>query len=415
MLSENFTNHPVFEKLDQFNQVIISESKDKIPLNDLSFFELAFKYIKDRLNLTIPLLVQESELNNLVSEIDAAMVQINSFLGNNNVGHITNATNNLHSTISRVRNLPFPFSKGDFDFSKTIASFEHAASVAYRNLEALNNTLQQQLKTVQDDLAAKQNQLANLETKVAAKEVEIQNVLSRYNTEFETLKVTANSTIEAERKKFADNEESDRKLFKEHFEAEKEANKKIFDEQKSALDKQSGDVVDSLNNKLNEANKIVSIIGNVGVTGNYQKIANDHKKMADNWRRIAMGFMIAMSGLLAWSIIELGWSEFNLYKSLVRILAAAVLTYPAIYASKESSRHRNLETTNRNFELELASIGPFIELLPDDKKQKIKEDLVSKYFGNNSSNKIGEKGDSEDVSIGGLEKILKAILPFVKK
>jgi hypothetical protein len=88
------------------------------------------------------------------------------------------------------------------------------------------------------------------------------------------------------------------------------------------------------------------------------------------------------------------------------------LTYPAIYASRESNKHRILETQNRNLELELASIGPFIELLPEDKKQAIKEDLVKKYFGNQISTTDPK---DEDISINGLEKILKTILPFVKK
>lgn len=99
---------------------------------------------------------------------------------------------------------------------------------------------------------------------------------------------------------------------------------------------------------------------------------------------------------------------------MVRILAAAVLTYPAIYASRESSKHRALETYNRNLELELASIGPFIEMLDEDKKQKIKEELVTKYFGNQKDQMNVKEGDDE-VSLNALDKIVKIITPFLKK
>ena len=152
----------------------------------------------------------------------------------------------------------------------------------------------------------------------------------------------------------------------------------------------------------------------MGITGNYQNVADQQKSVANFWRWTALGFMAIMSGLLIWSIIELSSGEFNLYRSLVRILAAAVLTYPAIYASRESAKHRSLEIKNRNLELELASIRPFIELLPEEKKQKIREELAAKYFGNHS-NLAEDKKRDEDVSINGLEKILKAFLPFVKK
>jgi hypothetical protein len=416
MLSEAFTSHAAFEKLEQLHQVLISDgAKEKIPLNDAAFFEAVYKYTKDRLKLALPILVQEPEMTALANEVDAITVQINAFLGNNNIGHVTNATNNSNSVLNRIRNFPFPFSKGDFDFSKSIAGFEQAATNGFKNLETINNNLQQELKKAQDDLVAKQTQLTNLESKLAAKEVEIQNVLARYNTEFEALKTTANSDIEAEKKKFNDGIEADRKLYKEQFDADTESNKKSFDEQKSDFEKQSTEIIGNLNSKLSEANKIVNIVGNVGVTGNYQNIANQNKKTADYFRWVALGFMVIMSGLLIWSIIEISKNgEFNVYKSLVRILAAAVLTYPAVYAARESAKHRRLETQNRNLELELASIGPFIELLPEDKKQLIKEELANKYFGNHKSI-ADDKKEDEDVSINALERIFKAVLPFLKK
>lgn len=416
MIPESFKSHPVFEKLEQLNQSFnVDNAKENIPLADATFFDAAHKYISDRLKLTIPILVQEAELNALSNEIDAATQQINSFVGNNNTGHISNAVNNLNSALNRIRNFPFPLSKGDFDFSKSVASFQQATQAAYDQLKIANTKLADDLAAAQTNLDAKQTQLAALEQKLAAKETEIQNVLARYNTEFETLKTTANTEIEAEKKKFNAEVEADRKLFKEQFDAEKEANKKTFEEQKNDFESQSTTVINSLNSKLAEANKIVNIVGNVGVTGNYQNIANENRKAANLFRGIALVFMVIMSGLLIWSIIEISKNgEFNVYKSLVRILAAAVLTYPAVYAARESTRHRKLETQNRNLELELASIGPFIELLPEDKKQKIKEDLVNKYFGNNSSLSNVEE-DEEDVSVNTLERIFKAVLPFVKK
>lgn len=415
MTPENFTSHLAFEKLQQLQQILTSDAaKEKIPVPDAAFFDIAYNYIIDRLKLTIPILLPETEMTSLANEIDGGMVQINSYLGNNNTGHISNAINNFNSVITRVRNFPFPLSTGDFDFSKSIASFQQAAQTGYENIKATNEKLVLDLAEAQTNLDAKQNQLAAVEQKLAAKETEIQTVLGRYNTEFDSLKTTALTDIDLEKKKFNEAIDADRKLYKEQFDADKEANKKSFEEQKTQFEKQSSDTINSLNYKLAEANKIVNIVGNVGVTGNYQNIANENKKSADNFRAIALGFMIIMSGLLIWSTIEISRTgEFNLYKSLVRILAAAVLTYPAVYASRESTKHRKLETQNRNLELELASIGPFIELLPEDKKQKIKEELVNKYFGNQSV--VADAKDEEDVSVNALERIFKAVLPFIKK
>jgi hypothetical protein len=163
-----------------------------------------------------------------------------------------------------------------------------------------------------------------------------------------------------------------------------------------------------LETKHSEAKKLVSLIGNVGVTGNYQNIANSHKKSANFWRVMAIVFMSIFSILLVWTIIDLSSEGFNWTKSLIRLIAAAALSYPATYAARESSKHRKLETINRNAELELASINPFIEGLADDKKQMIKEKLVEKYFGNNKNNDFLDTKE-EGLSIPAFEKLLNAI------
>jgi hypothetical protein len=415
MIPGNFTAHIVFDKLEQLKQTLsIENANEKTGIENFAFFETVHLFVSSRLKIAIPILVQEPELASLASEIEAGTVQINTFLGNNNSGHLTNAGNNFNSALTRVRNLPMPLGKSDFDFSKIVSSFQSTVKNAYEKLEIENKKSQDDLKVIQDELTVKNNQVAALQQQLVAKETEIQNVLTAYNTEFEIIKTTNNSTFETEKKKFNDNIEVDRKFYKDKFEADSETNKKTFEEYKIGFENQSSEVVKNLNAKLSEANKIVNIVGNVGVTGNYQKIANQHEGSADFFRWVALGFMVVMSGLLIWSIIELSNGDFNLYKSLVRILAAAVLTYPAVYASRESNKHRILGTQNRNLELELASIGPFIELLPEDKKQKIKEELVNKYFGNNNSI-VETKTDDEDISINGLEKLLKVILPFIKK
>jgi hypothetical protein len=45
------------------------------------------------------------------------------------------------------------------------------------------------------------------------------------------------------------------------------------------------------------------------------------------------------------------------------------------------TRHRTNSDRARQTELELASVGPFIELLPEEKKIQIREELTKQYFG----------------------------------
>ena len=139
MTGEQFDNHLIFEKLEQFkNRINEKELSEKFSIDDINFFETAYNYLIDRLKLTMPAIVQEKELTTITQEIENALSQINTFVGNNNAGHKTNAQNHIHSAITRVRNLPLPFSKNDFNFSKTVANFEKTVLEKYKELEQEN-------------------------------------------------------------------------------------------------------------------------------------------------------------------------------------------------------------------------------------------------------------------------------------
>jgi hypothetical protein len=406
MKADLFKNHVLFEKLDQFTQRLSEEeSKQKIDIDNYTFYDSSLKYIVDRLKLTIPTLVQDVEMNSLANELDAGLQQINAFLGNGNVGHLTNVFNNLTSAINRARNFPLMLSKSDFNFSRVIADFQDTLKTKFDSVQAENDTLKNKISSFETELQLKESKLQELFKLIDTKELEIKNLNSGFQTEFNSIRTTSNQQIE-----------SDRKIFRSEFDQEKANYKKEIDVLKSHIDTDTTDLIRDLNSKLEEAKNIVNVIGNVGVTGNYQLIANEHKSTANFWRWVAIGFMTVFSGLLIWTIYELSKGTFDWTKSLIRLVAAAALSYPATYAARESSRHRRLETLSRTAELELASLNPFIELLPEAKKQAIKEKLVEKYFGNNTSEKLPVlKDEQEEVTIGAFEKILKAILPIIKK
>lgn len=399
MTSESFEKHNIFDRLNSLEEILSNEElKEKIDLEKLSFFQTVFSYINQRVKLTIPDLVQQTELDALSNELNAGIAQINSFSGNNNVGHLTNATNNFNAAINRVKNLPIPVAKTDFNFSRKIADFEKTAKGKYKSLEKEKNELKSEIESFKTNLTNKEAEIQRLLKLIEGKEAEIQNLNSSFQTNFNNIKSEHNQSFE-----------NDKKTYRTEIDKAKETFREEIDELKDSIDTDTTKIVEQLNKKLTEAKTLVNLIGNVGVTGNYQNITNSHKKSADFWRVMAIVFMSVFSILLVWTIIDLSSEGFDWTKSLIRIIAAAALSYPATYAARESSKHRKLETINRNAELELASINPFIEGLADDKKQVIKEKLVEKYFGNNNNNDFLDSKESEGLSIPAFEKLLNAI------
>lgn len=406
MTSTEFENHQAFEKLEQVkSRIEENELRDLIGVDNINFFETAVNYLSDRLKLTIPSIVQEAELSTISKEIANSLAQINSFVGNKNQGHITNATNHLFTAITRVRNLPLPFSKNDFNFSKNITNFEKIVKEKYASLEHENNVLKKDFSALGQRLDASNKELERVNTVLKQKELEIKNLNTSFQSNYDTIKTSATS-----------NYEQDRRTFRAEFETSKKALSEEIDKLKTEINTGTDQIIKDLKTKLEEAKKIVGVVSDKAVTGNYQNVANSHKKTADVFRIIAILLMIGLSSILIYTIWDISGDNYDWTKSLIRILAAAALSYPATYAARESTKHRKLEILNRKSELELTAINPFIELLPEPKKQAIKEKLVEKYFGN-SGNLMSDLDDKkeEDVSISSIERIIKTLLPIIKK
>ena len=125
--------------------------------------------------------------------------------------------------------------------------------------------------------------------------------------------------------------------------------------------------------------------------------------------------MTVLSVLLIYTIQHITGTEFDWKVALIRVIAFSALLYPATYAAKEAGKHRRMENANRKSELDLASINPFIEILPETKKQEIKEKLVDKFFGNSNFDSEDSKKGDDEFSISGFEKLIKTLLPFINK
>ena len=160
-----------------------------------------------------------------------------------------------------------------------------------------------------------------------------------------------------------------------------EALKKKGDELYEEHEKKSKDTLDFLEEKRKEAAQLINIIGNIGFTGNYNKIANQERKAANILRVIAIIFMVVGVIIVGTIVFNVSKAGFDWKVVLSRIAVTITILIPAFYSARESDRHRQRENRNRKMELELASIGPYLELLPEDKKIELKAQLTEKLFG----------------------------------
>ncbi len=393
MTHTEFLNHAVNEVLANFyNRLQNPDVTKKLNADKQIVLESVYKLITSKFKNIVAPLVNVEILNSISAELSNATSHINAFIESNNESYLFTALSHVNNVIIHVDKIPNILPYAEIDLSKEISIFHTKIQEDYNQLDTLQKKLSQEVEGTSALLLERQSEIIKLDDEIKLKKNEINDLSINFQNQFDTSTAEYVKKIDEDRTALKANADSDRQNLKSI----------------------SNEIIVDLEKKQIEAKKLLNIIGNIGVTGNYQKIAEEHKKIADTWRYIAGGVMLALSILVILSIWNISVENYNGLKALIRIIASAILIYPATYASKESNKHRVLENSNRKLELELAAINPFIETLNETKKQEIKEKLVEKFFGNNDFiEKEIEKNDTVSVDI--FEKVVKMISSVTKK
>lgn len=418
---DKFNEHAIHASIDNLTSRL--EDKELIS-EDLNIIEIidrivqAKSYAELSLQNLIPALVNHAHLNKANSYLNSITSEVNSYISNKNIGHLNNTSAHIDNLMAQLNALPI--SKQDIteqSFTASLVEYKKLTEKSFSELKKSKDELLESVKTITADSEEQKDKLEELVAEIEKYDESIQTSLSSFNERFdqteqrysEKLDETTNN-FENQYQIFSEdiseklnanvvaNEEKVEELLAEH--------KEHFSEQtdKQKLDAQA--VLDELEEKKVEASNLLQIIGNIGITGNYKNIANNEKKAADNWRRIALGLMIGMVLIIGITIFISATNGFDWKLALFRVGAAFVLAIPAAYAAKESAKHRSLENHNRRSELELASLDPYLEKLPKETRDKVKEELTKKFFGLNST----EQKVEEPVSNKAIFDLLKTAI-----
>ena len=169
-----------------------------------------------------------------------------------------------------------------------------------------------------------------------------------------------------------------------------------IDEKFNPIEIHTTELIEFLESKKNEAIQIVGIIADTGLVGKYKAEADLEKTSGILWRRIGFGLMLLPLVMVFYTVFEFT-HDIDFKLAIFRFLAVAALSLPSILALQEMRRHFITSQICRNKELELVSLNPYLDKLPDNEKTLIKKELAKKYFG---GNEITQKTGKElDVSI----------------
>lgn len=388
MKTLEFKNHPIHQKiLELKSRCNDSKTKEKVDADLLLIIKTFYQFLNDRLGLAIHSLVNTDELNAIQNELQSTLTQLTEYLNDNNAGRLKAVQQNINNSMPFVRNIPIILNKAEFNFSEINANYSDYLET---KIAAINESITQLNKDIDashTQFMGQNNIIDSLKTQLADQQNQtneiandFRNYLQGIQQEFEQRGILISN-----------------------------AQKQQFEDTKNEFATRVDLLIDEIMEKRDKARQMLNVIGQEGTAAHYLDTASKHTKTANLFRWISLSLML----IICIFILTMIWSsqgEFNWQRYALRLLSISIFIYPATYAARESSKHRNLAHQRETAAVELVSIEPFIELLDDAKKQEIKEKLTEKYFGNGHPHpQQANATESETVPIDIIERIIKLI------
>lgn len=310
-------------------------------------------------------------------------------------------------------------------FEAQLAKFDQNFEAQKSRVDALINEQQSQFAQRVTGYDTQFNdQKARVDTLVTQSQTQFTQSESDRVTRFNQQEIAAQQAETTREQRFAERQTQTKKDFESALDQLREqarqqvgAMRQEFDAFRTEADTNATNARDKLKAYLDEAAKIVGLIANTGLTGNYQRVANEQAKIANLLRWVALGCMGLAIAVASFVVFRVGSADFNWEVGLFRLLGVLTFSIPGWYCARESIRHRMIEQHNRRIELELAALSPYLATLTDDERKRIVTELSGRYFGRDGVQDDGSVvpfPGNRDVNrvVRWIERLLKAVKPI---
>jgi hypothetical protein len=163
-----------------------------------------------------------------------------------------------------------------------------------------------------------------------------------------------------------------------------------LNELETEYSKKAQEILSTVEQHKDHVEKLVGVIGNLGVTSGYQKTANQSRFAMWVWQGITV---FAIFGLImfAWYTLPLVQDKNGLFHWGIfagRVFLALACGVLAAYAGSQADKLFSLEARNRRVALELEAIGPYLTPLPAEEQTKFRILIGERSFGREDASSI---------------------------
>lgn len=302
---------------------------------------------------------------------NALLQQLNQFKANKNVAHLTNANNNLDTAvlpaIMRIPRLDTPADVSSV--FKAVDVERERATAALKSLEEYRGQVRQTIEKMLASESAFRDAIAKQEERLNSLVQQSDKAVAQFNER--------SAAAERERDaKFAAELDVLRKSSTDQL----KETQATFGAQQTELKTSAEAVLKDMESFKSQAASLLEVIGEIGVASPYDKTAIEDRRAALWLRGLAGLFFAGMVTTVVLTAVHLVTNGLAIGYMIFRFMTALIFAIPGYYFAREASKFQHEADRNRRLQLELASVGPFIESLDAQKKATLREELARKYF-----------------------------------
>jgi hypothetical protein len=396
--NERFRDHAVWNTLQALgpaiDQAITREGNDPSISEMLSRLKAVQSFVGRRLAGIDRYLLTSGPLDALNGSLSACTTEVRNFIANGNPGHLTNANGQVDAVLGQLAQL------NQADTAEEFQAAKEAADSYRQSLDAAITSMKTSAAQNRNELDTLRTRLGELAAQVESEKTRLTSVGTEFQSQFSTAQEARNKDFLTSEQQRLENftkvsTEYTQKLSDQNadFSKQREEIGRTHRGELDQLNKEfvaaSTEIRDQILARKEEVEKLVGVIGNLGVTSGYQKSANTAVFTARVWQTITLAALMGLIYIAYVAFLPLVHGEFTWSGFAGRVFVSLTVAVLAAYCASQADRYQKLERSNRRLALELEAIGPFIAPLPPEMRQQFLLTVGDRSFGQPEESHFG--------------------------
>jgi len=435
---QRIREHRVFAEMQSLGPAIDSaigvEGIEPEAFAGLERIRAILAFCGKRLAAADPLITLPAPLEEVAAGLTKAREEVEQFVSDKDAAHITAANTQADRALSGANQVPTVYSPEELgalvsvatayrgaielnlsDSKRSTEEFRTETERIRSNLGDLSATLQAEQQKLGQVVTDYQRQFSEAQEKRGQEfsdalrqgQQDLAKIVSDYQGQFSTAQDNRGREFAdaqgARQEKFGQvvNEYSQRLTEQNaEFARQREELTRKSEEQLAGLNAQYSEkaaaILAAVEDEKKRIEKLVGVIGNLGVTSGYLRNANQARWSMWFWQGVTVTALVVLSWLAfhTLTLLEDSKGQFNWGGFAGRVLLLGSLGVIAAYAAKQADKLFEVEKRNRKLALELEAIGPYLAPLPEEEQNKFRIQIGDRSFGRDDDSGVAAHSKS---------------------